>query len=72
MMDFSYFCKLYMVGPDTIKAAEWLFTADTDVPVGQAVYSCLLNAQGGVEADLLVTPIPPGSGTQADPVFKVA
>ncbi|BET00902.1 sarcosine dehydrogenase [Nesidiocoris tenuis] len=70
MMDFSYFCKLYMVGPDTIKAAEWLFTADTDVPIGQAVYSCLLNSQGGIEADLLVTPIAPGSGTQADPVFK--
>lgn len=70
MMDFSYFCKLYMVGPDTRKAAEWLFTASTDVPFGKAVYSCLLNDQGGIEADLLVTPITPGSGTQADPVFK--
>ncbi|KAK9499026.1 hypothetical protein O3M35_003544 [Rhynocoris fuscipes] len=70
MMDFSYFCKMYMVGPDTQKAANWLFTADTDVPIGKAVYSCLLNNRGNIEADLLVTPITSGSGTQADPIFK--
>ncbi|XP_073980159.1 sarcosine dehydrogenase isoform X2 [Rhodnius prolixus] len=70
MMDFSYFCKMYMVGPETQKAANWLFTADTYVPYGRAVYSCLLNKRGGIEADLLVTPITSGSGTQADPIFK--
>lgn len=60
-----------MVGPETQKAANWLFTADTYVPYGRAVYSCLLNKRGGIEADLLVTPITSGSGTQADPIFKV-
>ncbi|XP_014248912.1 sarcosine dehydrogenase, mitochondrial [Cimex lectularius] len=70
VMDFSYFCKMYMVGPDTRKAADWIFTADTNVPIGKAVYSCLLNKQGRIEADLLVTPITSGSGTQADPIFK--
>ncbi|XP_014291636.1 sarcosine dehydrogenase, mitochondrial [Halyomorpha halys] len=70
MMDFSYFCKLYMIGPDTQRAADWLFTADTDVPFDQVVYTCLLNDSAGIEADLTVVPIRPGTGTMANPIFK--
>ncbi|XP_075228013.1 sarcosine dehydrogenase [Lycorma delicatula] len=70
LFDMSYFSKLYLCGPDTQKAADWLFTADTNGPVNQTVYSCLLNKQGGVEADLLVSAINTGSGTQANPIFK--
>lgn len=71
MMDFSYFCKLYMIGPDTQKAADWIFTNDTDVPFDQVVYTCLLNDSAGIEADLTVVPIRPGTGTMANPIFKV-
>lgn len=70
LFDMSYFSKLYLCGPDTQDAADWLFTADTNGPLNQTAYSCLLNKQGGVEADLLVSSINTGTGTQADPVFK--
>lgn len=60
-----------MVGPETQKAADWLFSADTNIPYNQGVYTCLLNKQGGIEADMIVTPIQSGTGTQADPIFKV-
>lgn len=70
MMDFSYFCKMYMVGPDTQKAADWLFTQNTNVPIDQIVYTCLLNERGGIEADLMAVPITPGTGTMANPIFK--
>lgn len=71
MMDFSYFCKLYMIGPETQAAANWLFTQNTDVPFDQIVYTCLLNHRGGMEADLMAIPITPGTGTMANPIFKV-
>jgi len=35
------------------------------------VYTCMLNKHGGVEADLTVSAIEPGSGTSAhDPAFQ--
>lgn len=70
MFDISYFSKLYLCGPDTQVAADWLFTADTNTPLGQTVYCCMLNKHGGIESDIKVTAIHTGSGTQADPVFK--
>lgn len=72
MFNMSYFSKIYLTGPDAQKAANWLFTADTTGPLGQIVYSCILNKQGGIEGDCLVVPITTGCGTQSDPIFKVS
>jgi len=38
---------------------------------GSTVYTCMLNKHGGVEADLTVSAIVPGSGASAhDPAFQ--
>ncbi|XP_046688762.1 LOW QUALITY PROTEIN: sarcosine dehydrogenase, mitochondrial-like, partial [Homalodisca vitripennis] len=70
VFDMSYFSKLYLTGPDAQEAADWLFTADTNGPLGNIVYSCILNKQGGIEGDCLVIPIGTGCGTLSDPIFK--
>ena len=38
-----------------------------DGPVGKTVYTCMLNKMAGIEADLTVSVIEPGSGGAADP-----
>ena len=44
-----------------------MFLVDT---IGSTVYTCMLNRHGGVEADLTVSAIEPGSGTSVhDPAF---
>ncbi|XP_065339541.1 sarcosine dehydrogenase, mitochondrial [Cloeon dipterum] len=70
LFDMSYFGKLYLSGPEAQLAADWLFTADTQRPIGRTVYTCSLNKRGGVEADLTVSAIETGHGGQVDPIFK--
>ncbi|XP_060107035.1 sarcosine dehydrogenase, mitochondrial [Heteronotia binoei] len=71
VFDMSYFGKFYLVGPEARKAANWLFTADVGKPPGTTVYSCMLNDRGGVESDLTVSPIAPGSQDSAlAPAFE--
>lgn len=70
LFDLSSLGKFYLCGPDAQKAADWLFTADTNCPLGRAVYSCVLNSRAGVEADVTVSAIERGSGGQIDPVFQ--
>jgi Glycine cleavage system T protein (aminomethyltransferase) len=60
-----------MCGPDAQKAADWLFTAHTQHPIGRTVYTYLLNTKAGVEADVTVSAIETGTGGVADPIFKV-
>uniref|UniRef100_UPI00358DEC94 sarcosine dehydrogenase, mitochondrial n=1 Tax=Myxine glutinosa TaxID=7769 RepID=UPI00358DEC94 len=60
VFNMSYFGKFYLVGPDARKAANWIFTANMDKPVGSTVYTCMLNDRGGTEADLTVSPIARG------------
>jgi sarcosine dehydrogenase len=67
----SHLGKLYMCGPDAQKAADWLFTANTQNPIGGTVYTCLLNTKAGVEADVTVSAVETGTGGLADPIFKV-
>lgn len=62
--------KFYLSGPDAQAAADWLFTADTRTPVGEIVYTCLLNGKGNVEADVLVTAVETGSSGLIDPILK--
>ncbi|XP_032993202.1 sarcosine dehydrogenase, mitochondrial isoform X2 [Lacerta agilis] len=66
VFDMSYFGKFYLIGPDAKRAADWLFTADVSKPSGATVYTCMLNMRGGVESDLTVSAIDPG--TQDSPL----
>ncbi|KAK1155746.1 hypothetical protein AOXY_G26577 [Acipenser oxyrinchus oxyrinchus] len=60
VFNMSYFGKFYLVGTDAKKAADWLFTADLNKPLGTTVYTCMLNKKGGTESDLTVSRIEPG------------
>jgi sarcosine dehydrogenase len=71
LFDMSSLGKFYLCGSEAQKAADWLFTADTNHPLGQTVYTCMLNSRAGVEADVTTSIIETGSGGQIDPIFKV-
>lgn len=71
LFDMSSLGKFYLCGPEAQKAADWLFTADTNCLPGRTVYTCLLNSRAGVEADVTASVIETGSGGQIDPIFKV-
>ena len=66
----SYFGKFYLTGPDAQQAADWIFSARMDGEVGKTVYTCMLNDQAGIEADLTVSVIHSGAGSAADPTFQ--
>lgn len=55
--DETSFSKYLVVGAGAVTALQWLCTNDVDVPVGRAVYTGMLNAQGTYEADITVTRI---------------
>lgn len=69
LFNMSYFGKFYMTGPDAQKAADFIFTSNMQKPEGSTMYTCMLNAQGKVEADLTVSAIAPGQGSPCDPAF---
>ncbi|XP_055386933.1 sarcosine dehydrogenase, mitochondrial-like [Condylostylus longicornis] len=52
VFNMSYFGKMYLTGPDAEKAAEWLFTSSIKNKENKIIYTCALNDEGGVEADL--------------------
>lgn len=70
IFDMSYFGKYYISGPDAQKAADWIFSANVARPAGTTVYTCMLNAKGGVEADLTVSVCEGGQGSPCDPAFE--
>jgi len=70
LFNMSYFGKFYLTGPDAQKAADWVFSARMDVATGKTVYTCMLNQNAGIEADLTVSMIESGSGSSADPEFE--
>ena len=55
LFDQSSFCKLRLEGPDALAVLQCLCANDVDVPPGRLVYTQMLNARGGIEADLTVT-----------------
>ncbi|XP_023228229.1 sarcosine dehydrogenase, mitochondrial-like [Centruroides sculpturatus] len=69
VFNMSYFGKFYLMGPDAQKAADWIFTNDVNKPIGSTTYTCMLNARGGVEADLTVSSIKSGDNSSCDPKF---
>jgi len=55
LFDQSSFCKLRMDGPDSLAVLQRLCANEVDVTPGRLVYTQMLNARGGIEADLTVT-----------------
>jgi glycine cleavage system T protein len=55
LFDQSSFCKLRLEGPDALAVLQKLCANDVDVAPGRLVYTQMLNARGGIEADLTVT-----------------
>lgn len=59
LIDLSPFGKFDVSGPDAPALLQRLCTAGIDVAIGRAVYSLMLNAKGGIEADVTVTRLGP-------------
>ena len=59
LFDLSTFAKVRVEGPGALAAVQRACSADVDRPLGSVVYSCLLNAGGGIEADVTVTRLAP-------------
>ncbi|MFF5209691.1 FAD-dependent oxidoreductase [Streptosporangium sp. NPDC000396] len=55
LFDQTSFGKLLVKGRDAEDLLQWLCTADIAVEPGRAVYTGVLNARGGYEADVTVT-----------------
>nr|CAG4644567.1 EOG090X014D [Leptodora kindtii] len=70
LFDMSYFGNYYLTGADAQKAADWIFTNDMRRAAGQTSYSCMLNAQAGVESDLTVTFLDGSSTASWEPSFQ--
>nr|CAG4648492.1 EOG090X014D [Polyphemus pediculus] len=70
LFDMSYFGNYYLVGPDAQAAADWIFTNNMQQPNGKTSYTCMLNAQGGVEADLTVSFMDESSRAPWEPKFN--
>ena len=55
IIDMSSFSKFEITGPGALPLLQQVAGADIDVRPGKIVYTQLLNARGGIEADLTVT-----------------
>ena len=53
--DMSSFGKIRVEGPDAEAFLNYVSASDLSVPVGKIVYSQLLNASAGIEADVTIT-----------------
>ena len=56
LLDLTPFTKIDVTGPDALPLLQSLASANLDVAEGSAVYTPFLNARGGIEADVTVTP----------------
>ena len=55
LLDLSPFGKFDLTGPGALNFLEQLCTARIDRETGRAIYTAVLNGQGGIEADVTVT-----------------
>ncbi len=55
LYDVSTFTKLEVSGADAVRLLNHVLANDVDKPVGQVVYTCMLNQRGGVMSDMVVT-----------------
>ncbi|XP_064616926.1 sarcosine dehydrogenase, mitochondrial-like [Liolophura sinensis] len=70
VIDMSYFGKFFLTGPDAQKLVNWTFSGDMQKGGGSTVYTCMLNDNGGVEADLTVSTVTSGNGQAHNPEFS--
>ncbi|EDV36974.1 uncharacterized protein Dana_GF13226 [Drosophila ananassae] len=70
VFNMSYFAKILLDGPQAQEAADWLFSANTNRDPSKTVYTCALNDAGGVEADVTISRLLPGSGKVHDPKIR--
>ena len=56
LFDLSSFAKFRLQGRDAARVLNYVCANDVDVRPGRIVYTQWLNARGGIEADLTVTP----------------
>ncbi len=54
LIDQSSFAKFSLKGSDAAKSLSWIAAGNTDRAVGSLTYTQLLNARGGIEADVTV------------------
>jgi 4-methylaminobutanoate oxidase (formaldehyde-forming) len=55
LLDLTPFTKLDVSGPDALALLNPIAAAQLDIAIGRAVYTPLLNARGGIEADVTIT-----------------
>ncbi len=55
IFDLSSFAKFLVQGPDAAKALQWVCANDMAVAPGKVIYTAMLNARAGIEADITVT-----------------
>lgn len=54
VIDQTSFAKFTLKGPDAAKALNLIAAGNVDRPVGSLIYTQMLNARGGIEADVTV------------------
>ncbi|HEX9858633.1 MAG TPA: FAD-dependent oxidoreductase, partial [Paracoccaceae bacterium] len=54
LIDQTSFAKFTLKGPDAAQALNWIAAGNVDRPVGSLTYTQMLNAKGGIEADVTV------------------
>lgn len=59
LFDQTSFAKFTVEGPDAAACLQWLAAGDVAGPVGDTVYTPLLNERGGYESDLTISRIGP-------------
>jgi len=71
VFDMSYFGNYFLSGADAQQAADWIFSNDVRKASGHTVYTCMLNATGGVESDLTVSCLEGAQTAPWEPQFQV-
>ena len=59
LIDQTSFAKFRLKGPDAAKALSWIAAGNVDRAVGTLTYTQLLNARGGIEADVTIARVAP-------------
>ncbi len=54
LIDQTSFAKFILKGPDAVTALGWIAAGQVDRQVGSLTYTQLLNARGGIEADVTI------------------
>ncbi len=59
LIDQTSFAKFRLKGPDAARALSWIAAGNVDRAIGTLTYTQLLNARGGIEADVTIARVAP-------------